>query len=468
VETQEKFFCEGAWNGEFADGRLDQATVFMGSGGVINHDAITFVSPTHFLEKLYLVREKENVLVANSLAFVLAEAKDACASTYLDYLYDLIDFNKRGLHRRHTNFPTARGNRVHLYQRCNVVVTNALNVKIRSKPPITPPKNFLQYRQLLQAGVRGINANALSGLRKRTYVSIATVSSGYDSTACAVFAKEVGCKEAVTFSSAKPTKELGDDLDDSGKGIAEVLNLSVTEYDRNAYQQNSHFPEAEFCACGTGEDINLAAMESAFAGRLVFTGTRGDFVWDRLGFPVTKWNIVSFGVTEFRLRVGYIHMAPCSIGEEFSRTVKKLSNSPEMKLWSIGEFYDRPIPRRVAEEAGIPRSYFGQQKKASSIPPIWGTDGMTEKSARDFREFAKSRYQTRSTAHYIMFMVSKFFFHLNNRANKILVALAKGLGKELVLHPMLSKRYLRFPSMDDLTFHWGQQRIASRYTNNHE
>jgi hypothetical protein len=43
-----------------------------------------------------------------------------------------------------------------------------------------------------------------------------------------------------------------------------------------------------------------------------------------------------------------------------------------MRPWSIGGNYDRPVPRRIAEEAGVPRQLFGQLKLASvveSVPP---------------------------------------------------------------------------------------------------
>jgi len=462
VETQPNFFCEGAWNGDFADGRLDQATVFMGSGGILNNNDITFASPTHFLEKLYLIREKDKVFVSNSLAFILTELNDACDPSYLNYLYDLIDFHSKGLTNHHTILPTVLRNKVHLYQRCNVIVTQNLNIIIDAKQAIQPPDNFFQYRKLLQESVKDISDNAMSGLRKRTYSSIATVSSGYDSTACAVLAKEVGCKNAVTIVRARRDKEWGDDLDDSGTKIAETLGLSVTEYDRLAYEHNN-FPEAEFCACSTGEDINLLPMENSFTGNMVYTGARGDFVWERLGFKVPWSSIVSFGVAEFRLRVGYIHMVPCSIGEEFHRKIVKISNSPEMNLWSIGEFYDRPIPRRIAEDAGIPRSYFGQQKKATSFNPIWGTVGMTEKSAKNFREFAQLVYKERTFLHHTNFVVGNLFLRLNNRGNKIFSTIAKGLGKKLELESLFSSRYQRPPSIDDLTFHWGQDKIANRY-----
>jgi len=36
----------------------------------------------------------------------------------------------------------------------------------------------------------------------------------------------------------------------------------------------------------------------------------------------------------------------------------------EMAPWRLGSDYDRPIPRRILEEAGIPRQLFGTRKKA--------------------------------------------------------------------------------------------------------
>jgi len=45
----------------------------------------------------------------------------------------------------------------------------------------------------------------------------------------------------------------------------------------------------------------------------------------------------------------------------------RLSRSDEMRKWSIGGSYDRPIPRRIAEEAGIPRTWFGTKKMAVTV-----------------------------------------------------------------------------------------------------
>ena len=61
-------------------------------------------------------------------------------------------------------------------------------------------------------------------------------------------------------------------------------------------------------------DFPAWAMEDAFAGRMVFSGSCGDFVWKRTDFPLPWWTIVSCGLNEFRLRVGFIQMAHANSG----------------------------------------------------------------------------------------------------------------------------------------------------------
>ncbi|MDE5832358.1 MAG: hypothetical protein K2H64_05150 [Desulfovibrio sp.] len=37
-----------------------------------------------------------------------------------------------------------------------------------------------------------------------------------------------------------------------------------------------------------------------------------------------------------------------------------------MLPWTLGNAYDRPVPRRLAEEAGVPRELFGMRKAANN------------------------------------------------------------------------------------------------------
>ena len=59
------------------------------------------------------------------------------------------------------------------------------------------------------------------------------------------------------------------------------------------------------------------------------------------------------------------------MGARQKADIVRITESPEMDPWRLGNAYDRPIPRRVAEEAGVPRHLFGQSKMASALifPP---------------------------------------------------------------------------------------------------
>jgi hypothetical protein len=63
-----------------------------------------------------------------------------------------------------------------------------------------------------------------------------------------------------------------------------------------------------------------------------------------------------------------------------------------MRPWSIGGTYDRPIARRLGEEAGVPRDAFGQTKFATVVevmpPYLPHGDGLK----REFFESARSTF----------------------------------------------------------------------------
>ena len=90
-------------------------------------------------------------------------------------------------------------------------------------------------------------------------------------------------------------------------------------------------------------------------------------------------------MNEFRLRTGMLVFDVPAIAGIHCHDVHRISRSPEMEPWSIGGDYDRPIPRRIAEEAGIPREGFGQEK-------MFGLHRTTLKpeSLEDFKRFYRT------------------------------------------------------------------------------
>jgi hypothetical protein len=106
----------------------------------------------------------------------------------------------------------------------------------------------------------------------------------------------------------------------------------------------------------------------------LLTGTLGG-VWFRKGnlkahfFPIDDslklGDLGCHGLSEIRLNAGFIQLPVPFIGARSRADIVGITESKEMDPWKVGTDYDRPIPRRIAEQAGVPRELFGQQKMAS-------------------------------------------------------------------------------------------------------
>jgi len=71
------------------------------------------------------------------------------------------------------------------------------------------------------------------------------------------------------------------------------------------------------------------------------------------------------GLCEFRLRTGHVSLVVPMIGALRHRDLFAITVSDDMAFWRVGGTYDRPIPRHIAEEAGVPRDLLGQEPLAS-------------------------------------------------------------------------------------------------------
>ncbi|MEX2546814.1 MAG: hypothetical protein WD830_03385 [Chloroflexota bacterium] len=96
-------------------------------------------------------------------------------------------------------------------------------------------------------------------------------------------------------------------------------------------------------------------------------------------------------MTEFRLRADFYHVAPPVFGAAQDPGSPRLLDRAEMEPFRVGGHYDRPIPRRLAEEAGIPRGSFGVAKRAANVLlQRDGPAGLTERSRRSLEQFVRS------------------------------------------------------------------------------
>ncbi len=388
VETSPDTFFEGVWDAPYRDhGFLESLTV-MGSGGRVEDGVARFCSPTHTLDNLYCLRTTDAVLVANSLPLLLACARDAPDPRYRHYRSDIAALWRGGVPASPCVLPTARHQSVLVYAATDLVVGNDLSVDpvVKAQPPI--PDDYAAYHQLLAGTVDRIVDNGVDALRRTPLHPVTTLSSGYDTTVCAVLGAPAGVTDAVTLHH--------DRFDDGGEEVAAALGLRVELIERDAWKQAEAPIEIDFMASNGGPvAITLAAIEGRWRAPMVLLGSLGDQVLDlgqRLMGDAQSipdgMSLSPYGLHDFRLRAGMTFVHVPAIGAVHAAAIDRISRSEEMQPWRIGGGYDRPVPRRIVEDAGIPRSAFAVRKRASST--VSHNQALRPPARTDFNEYWRS------------------------------------------------------------------------------
>lgn len=466
VETGPNFFAEGSWNRPFDEACLGDAEVVLGSGGTLAGGSAAFTPTTHTMERLYSLRRGPAVLVSNSLPFLLEAARAKLDPQNWSYERQLMTF-LRGYAKAAKRLELADGATVSLHYHATFSIDSAL--ELGSRPPPAPPSfdSYDRYIAYLSSTLEVLHRNASSPRRKVAYAPLSTISSGYDSPACAVLAKRLGCRRAVTFTEARegfndrPLKT----LDDSGEHIAAILGLDVAKFSRSAYLAADDYPEALFIATGGGgDDVVLSALRDTLEGTMLFTGMLGDTLWStgetqspslseqyRFLYPAGG------SLQEFRLRTGFIHVPVPLLTFTRHGDVQRISRSVEMRPWRVGGDYDRPIPRRLVEEAGVPRRSYAKEKRAIT-QPFWlqksDSTCMSTRSLRDLEEF-----RARVTAQY---RLGKLRMQLNERLQRA-VGAWRIRAARLTRDPYHSDAYLEAAMADPLRFHWAVEKVSEAY-----
>ena len=190
VRCTERGFVEGTWVGEFDIAALPGSTTVFGSGLVDDGSGLVLVPPSHPLERLYLHRGKERLIASNSLVWLL-EATGLGLDPAV--LYPPIFVRAaEGVHNTIVEIPTT-GAPLQSVVYHNMRLTSSGELRIEERPREKPFTSYADFRSRLAEALRSAVANAPG------YEMVATISSGYDSTAVAAVAAEVGCRRAVTF-----------------------------------------------------------------------------------------------------------------------------------------------------------------------------------------------------------------------------------------------------------------------------
>jgi hypothetical protein len=464
VETRPDCFVEGAWAGDFAAGELDRSHTLIGTGARLTQNGVTFSTATDIDFYLYSLRVEDTLFISNSFVFPQVRGQASPDLTYLNYYNHLLRHRRMGASGKGREIPLADGKTLSLFLYQNIEVNDQLEIHLQSRQQPQEPDDFQAYFALLKQTMGAVFKNAADPLRKHPFTPISSVSRGYDSTAVTAIAAQLGCQEAISIA---------DDyrgLDDNGAVTADILSMRMRQLGRTEFHEEPGFPEAEFMAASpVGRAYLFAPLAKALSGKILLLGNTGDLIWglDEMNnmknfcWPNSEaLSVVS--MNEFRLRVGLLVFSAPIIGAFHRNAIQKISLSQEMKPWSIGGEYDRPIPRRIAEEAGLPRESFGQQKMIGIGIPAKNETIKPETTAA-YRQFLDSLKAPPSNTRFEVLLDAPFDIALRFLAQLKIPFLYKTfapLMNRLTLYRFFTRRR---PRKRSYFLHWGFEKVRDRY-----
>lgn len=385
VETFPQGFIEGLWDGPFGYPDFDHSACVFGSGALVRDGTIVFVSSISTTDYLYWRpgSDRKEVAVSNSLPMLLAAIGDELDPHF--QRYDRINASIiDGLRRYSKSIPT-RGGTVNRLMHANLVVS-AAGVSECDKPLPPDFPCFDDYFGYLAGRYRRLAANAKDAGRARPMTIFSTQSRGYDTTAANAIAKDYGIEATFTVTHGKAKGYFADeDRDfetvDDGTDICRVLGLRCVPIDRRATERDPAIEYLFHASMHDNGDLNFQQIgEHVRQPTALITGCLGE-IWYPAEYYVTRpeainadlvrGDLSNHGLTEVRLQAGYVQLALPFIGARSRQSILRITESAEMDPWRLRNDYDRPIPRRIAEQAGVARQMFGQTKIASVLefPP---------------------------------------------------------------------------------------------------
>ena len=386
VECRDGWAVEGVWDGEFQEGNFHQTEVFFGSGIRLDRGKIYFVASCALTDKIMYCKVRNNLIFSNSLLLLLGFT-GARMDWAHDYRDEAISVNLKGVEEYDKRFRVVHPEISYFYQVLyeNVVFRNGeihFEFKPRKELKID---SYNTYYHLLLETVKKLKDNYKSDKRTITVQPFTTVSSGYDSTAVSAIVKKIGVKEC--FCGNRLDGILRRSEEEHGRKVAQKLGFIIHELDT----KRSSISEDELYFLATNypkfsgsvwSEISLHSMvvtiEKLNQAALVFTGYKGGSVWNvNLNEAYQEGVLKGYGaisgmnLMEIRLKTGFFNVAIPYLYIHHIRDIVSISKSEEMKDWRLGTNYDRPIARRMVEEAGVDRHLFGMQKRHITTTYLW-------------------------------------------------------------------------------------------------
>ena len=461
VEIFETGIIEGCWDGEFSSYAFNRAENLFGSGFKIDNGIVTFCTPSHTIDGLYVLFQNHQTYVSNSLPFLFSFTGLPINYNY-NYTKRLITLLK-GINNYTKLIYESGATRLYRVLYDNFVIAEN-EIRYIRKNSLGEISDYDSYHSCLRGTLDACLTNAKDQHRKREYTPVATCSSGYDSNAAAALGAALGCEQAITLKSARS----GDD--DSGVQVATALGMRCEERARPDRPQSPDYSELEFLNNGMGGgDFVFTVFEDQLEGKICLTGYNGDKLWSPQTPPdseLIRGGYAGSSLSEFRQRVGFIHIPVPVIAARKHHQIQKISNSVEMDPYRIGGQYDRPIARRIIENMGVERSLFGHSKKAVTIGFIWGPKYLSSESRKDFNTFLKNNGQySKNYLSLAVFHVCNYFYWLQRGVLRRATRIFPSIKPLLNISDKLLQRFKDYEGTHycNLLFIWALEKSKVRY-----
>ncbi len=419
LECRDHWMVEGTWDDDFRPGGFHESDHFFGSGIRVVGDAVHFVPSSAPVDGLFCAERRRELLVSNSLMLLLAFTGARLDPDH-DYRAETYAIRQGAAHYRkaftvlHPEIPAFS----QVYDRSLVAIPGEQGVAFAAPRSAVAVPSYARYRELVAAALLRLHRNYTSPDRRVPLGAFATISSGYDSAAAAVLVKDLSIEAC--FTSRRSNTHIPVWLNrragiDDGTPIASRLGLTTIPLEPAGSRVSED--EVYFLAPGCAPPClalhSLAQHIERRRPAVLFTGFLGDEVWDRNARERTYQNdgiirgdTTALMLSEIRLKSGFVNVAVPSLCARRVQDLAALSDSPEMAPWRLNtRDYDRPIPRRILEEAGIPRELFAGRKKAVVRTYTWPRNPGLRSS---FFAEVRARYRLPAA-----------FVYLHNVANRI-------------------------------------------------
>jgi hypothetical protein len=189
---------------------------------------------------------------------------------------------------------------------------------------------------------------------------------------------------------------------------------------------------------------------------VVFTGNYGGTVWDvnldqkYMSDQLKHQSLAGNGLIEIRLKSGFFQVGVPYILGRSQMDVIAIGLSPELEPWRLHNSYDRPVPRRILETAGVDRNLFGRRKIFLMDSYMWPINtGLRKK----FFKYLRENQDIKAWQVYL-------YFNVASLANILQVALKK--EKAFSLKKLQRRIFSREVDLYYLMNHWAKQVLSDK------